>query len=287
MTWLRQLDEIQAADLPLAGHQAYCLGQLHRGGLPVADGWVLTAEAWYNHLDHVLWPDQTQDGLAHLEAHLEVGAFQSLQQLSQGMQRVFQAANQPQLPKLEGFPWAGTDLQSSPALAWMLQASLWVDVPAHEAMPDLIVRPGLPAQIGSGPAPAFRQGLLRFWQQALTAPSLLVWRHHCHRLRDLGLATLVMPVYPAQVSGTLRLTTDQANLEAVQGLGLALSRGEAIPARCQLPLAQLLSPSPPHGSQGGRSRFITLIPILKTPILKTPISKTPISKPGRRIKPRL
>ena len=46
----------------------------------------------------------------------------------------------------------------------------------------------------------------------------------------------MLPLYPAQASGRIVLNADTAYIEAVEGMALALTQGEAIPARCTINL---------------------------------------------------
>jgi pyruvate, water dikinase len=226
MTWLRYLDEIRAADLPQVGYKAYYLGLLGQKQLPIVAGQVLTAEAWQATLAHVHGASSfPMDALMQLD----VKAFQALQRVSQQCQQTFRAVSLPMPLVAELEPW--------PHPTWMLRASVWLDVPLEEAQ-TMGCRGLLPAQIRTTATSTLPQALHRFWEQALTARSLVVWQRHCQRITDLKLATLIMPVGPALASGTLTIKAGMATCEAVLGLGLPLSRGEAIPARCRVNLAQ-------------------------------------------------
>jgi pyruvate, water dikinase len=233
MTWLRQLDDLDVADCRAVGHKAYHLGRLKQQGLPVAAGWVLTAAAWHHSLGQLPWGTSSGDRLAPLAQ----GGFRPLQQTSQRWQRALQeiAAIAPST-----IEWPDCSLGPGlEATAWMLRASVWVDPPRGAGPGSLRPRPWL----GDGVLPAhieadrlgLEQALPQFWSQALNARCLRVWMVHCQRLQDLSLATLIMPMYPALASGTIILSAEQTTITAVAGLGQALTRGEAIPARCHIP----------------------------------------------------
>ena len=234
MTWLRLLDDLDLADLPTVGPKAYYLSLLKQGGLPVTQGWVLTADAWHHSLGKMSWPQPEQDRLAPLNQ----GGFEELRRRSQQWQQALRdipaiaptAADWPPSPTLQGFT----------PTAWMLRASLWVDGArerlGERGQSDLGGTRGdglLPAQVEADLA-TLPQALPQFWSQALTARCLVVWMLHCQRLQELSLATLIMPVYPALVSGTLTRFEGQTTIAAIAGLGLALTRGEAIPAGCRV-----------------------------------------------------
>jgi pyruvate,water dikinase len=221
MTRFRKLDDIQAADLPLVGVKAFSLAQLKQAGLPVAPGWVLPATAWHTHLKAVVWPLELANGGL---GRLQITAFKQLQQTSQAWQKALAAATPP---TLEPPPWGNQ------GCGWMLRSSMWLEATSSPQSSGGL----LPAVVGTTDCD-LSLGIRQFWGQALTARNLVVWQSYCQHLSDLGLATLAMPLYPAMASGTFDLSPAQADVRVVQGLGLALSRGEAIPARGHLDLNQ-------------------------------------------------
>jgi pyruvate,water dikinase len=239
MTWLRHLDELDIADLRTVGHKAHYLGVLRRQGLPVANGWVISVAAWRHSLEQMPGAGADGHGLAQPNlAQLNQEDFLALQQLSRRWQQALRAV--PPIV-LKSADWHIKDDQfvSVPA-AWMLRASLWLGEAEDgtASMPTTALGGLLPAQIERD-FEALPRLLPQFWSQALTARCLPVWRACCERLQDLGLATLVMPVYPAVLSGTLTLAQGQAAVTVVAGLGMALSQGEAIPARCRVRLGRV------------------------------------------------
>ncbi|MBD2230429.1 putative PEP-binding protein [Phormidium tenue] len=236
MTWLRQLHTLDIADLRAVGQKAYYLGLLKQQGLPVAQGCVLTAAAWHHSLEQMAWPNGDGDRLASVCQN----GFRTLQQSSQQWQKALR-----DIPAIAAIADSGLDCPEPDGFipaAWMLRASLWVDtLGLNQAKASRLLSPGLlSAQIESDWA-NLAGALPQFWSQALTARCLPVWDLHCKRLRDLSLATLIMPVYPALVSGTLILSQEQITVTAVVGLGMALTQGEAIPACCWISPGQVAS----------------------------------------------
>lgn len=232
MTWLQQLDQVRAHDLPQVGHKAYALGVLGQQQLPVATGQVISAQAWQTSLMALLDSDLRHQ-LEDLE-RLEGSSLQELQRLSQQAQRAFAAADLPTSVKEAITPW--------PQSAWIVRASLG-PTSAQPIQPEDVSLGLLPAQVGSTALMPAAKALQQFWGEALSARSLVIWRHRRQVLTQLPLATLVMPLYPAQVAGTLQVGPRGASWACVLGLGLPLVRGEAIPARGQMSLAQ------PHSLQ--------------------------------------
>ncbi|WP_017300314.1 putative PEP-binding protein [Nodosilinea nodulosa] len=253
MTWLRQLDDLDVADLKAVGHKAYYLGLLKQRGLPVAQGYVLTAAPWHYSLEQMAWSDGAGDRLAPVCQ----SGFQTLQQYSQRWQGAMRA-----IPAIAAADWPASPPPGDvvPA-AWMLRASLWVDGSGGEALTAAV-------PVGSGLLPAhieadftaLPQVLPQFWSHALTARCLSVWQLHCQRLRDLSFATLVMPVYPALASGTLTLAQGQIVVTAVAGLGLALTQGEAVPTYCRTSRGKIAAATWEPGFQ---ERVYRLMPALK------------------------
>ncbi|QQE65193.1 hypothetical protein GFS31_18790 [Leptolyngbya sp. BL0902] len=225
MSWLQPLDRVCANDLPQVGYKAYALGLLGRQQIPVAAGRVIAAQAWQEVWATALGADLRQrleDG-----ERLEQAGFHELQHLSQQAQRAW--ADAPPLSSL------GADWADWPHPTWILRASLGWPITRRRADLGLGL---LPAQVGSPAMVPLAKALQQFWGEAISARSLVVWRHRRQSLAQLPLATLVMPLYPALVSGTLRLGAKEATWDCVEGLGLPLVRGEAIPARGQMSLTQ-------------------------------------------------
>ena len=254
MTWLRPLDDLAAADLDAVGCKAYWLSVLKRQGMPVAQGVVLTAAAWHQTVAGLLETVGLETaGLGVTEDGRWIAAagssFRELQQTSQRWQRALcDRTAPPALPALDG------ELAGAAPAAWMLRASVSV---RGEREPGTAAGWGLlPAQIEADVG-GLPQVLPQFWSQALAARCLVVWMRHCDRIQDLNLATLIMPVYPALTSGTLTYTQGQGQVAAVLGLGLALSRGEAIPARCRV---SAKSTAPAVWEEGFQERIYQLLP---------------------------
>jgi pyruvate,water dikinase len=243
MSWFQNLDQIAWADPAAVGYTAYYLGQLKQRHLPVASGWVLTTEAWREMLGQVVWPQPT-DSLTAL-------AMDNGEQLGQ-ISRAWQGA----LTAVWGSLPFAADLLDCPLTGWMVRSSLWLDPDGGMTCSHLANLQGLlPEVVGDGAGPPLLEALQRFWLQALTARSLMVWRQYCQSLTQVGLGTLVMPLYPAQFTGRLSLAAGAAQVEVVAGLGLPLIQGEAIPARCQVDLGY---PDQAHWQVGHQERVYGL-----------------------------
>jgi pyruvate,water dikinase len=225
MTQLLPLDQISIDDREQVGDKAFYLGHLKQQHIPVADGWVLPANSWRQYLTHIPWPQP--DYIRNLE-HLKEVSSNGLQQVVQGLRQTLLAT-----PLRQDLMAA---LPTMPGDAWILRASL--RLPMAGSLPPNAITVGqgmLPAYLGIGPTDQMATGLQRFWGQSLTAANLLVWQHYAQSLSAVGLATMLMPLYPATAAGTLTLAAnDRITIDVVQGLGVTLAKGEAIPARCQI-----------------------------------------------------
>ncbi|MFM7472100.1 MAG: putative PEP-binding protein [Nodosilinea sp.] len=222
MERLQRLDSIGLDPDPQAGNPLDYLGLLAQHQLPVSTGWVLGAQVWGQVWHHLM---QANPALEAAIATLDRQNFITLQRVSQQAQRSFQVIGLP--------PDLITDLASWPYSTWLLRASLDTDVRTQEL---------LPPQVGSHPHQTLALALHQFWGQLFTARSLVVWQYHQQSLQRLPLTTRVLPLSPILAAGTLRLRGDRGEIQAVLGLDLPLSRGEAWPARCHflLPLADTL-----------------------------------------------
>ncbi|MBD0267233.1 MAG: hypothetical protein ICV77_02955, partial [Cyanobacteria bacterium Co-bin8] len=223
----RLLAQIADADLAAVGEKAMALRDLKQLDLPVVEGGVLLADTWSDRLAGVI----QSTGMGDL-SHLDPSQPQVLRQTAQTLRQAF--------------------------LEHPLDLNL-ADLLEHVQAPWLLLRPSLilagPGQ-GTPQAAAELLGLLaarpcvarldaiatelkQLWAESLRASNLLVWRQHCQSLQQVQIATLVQPLYPSEISGTIILGEKTFSLEAVLGLGQALAQGAAVPARCQGNLLQL------------------------------------------------
>jgi len=208
------LAEITADHRGVVGDKAYYLAQLKHQGLPVVDGQVITATVGQTWLQQIDWPPlpPLHDPAPHGPA-------------SQPGQPWRQRLQQAPLPPLPAPP--------VPA-PWLLRASLVAPDQAHPP-PRLWLSGLLPAQ-GYQDGATLTQAYRRLWDQVFSMGSLTVLARWHLPPQQVALAALCQPLQGASVSGTLVLTPDQAQVEAVHGLGFSQVRGEAVPARCRIAL---------------------------------------------------
>jgi len=228
MSWFRHLDQIAGTPPSAVGYSAYYLAQLKQGGVPVADGWVLPQDNWQNVLAHIAaeLPHQAPDLTA-----LGLQSGQELQGLSQTWQRALEHWFADPARHLQDW---GIEDWACPFSPWVMRPSLWLANRSEKPRQLQALHGMLADVVGTGAwvLPSLHQ----LWQQALKARSLLVWQQHCQGLSQVGIGALLLPLYPAQASGRIVLNADTAYIEAVEGMALALTQGEAIPARCTINL---------------------------------------------------
>ena len=229
MSWLRTLDQINGAAPASVGYDAYYLGQLKQRRLPVAEGWVVTSDLWHRMLRQVVWPQPDQAD--RLES-IDPSNGERLRQISQAWRQALDTA-------WGSRPFASEEF-SCPCPYWTMRSSLGIQIPEEKLLQWVLpLHRLLPEMVGSGSEQSVLQALQQMWGEGLKVSSLLVWQQHCQSLGQLGLGTLILPLYPAQVSGRLSLASGVAHIEAVLGMGNVLRQGEAIPARCRIDLRRL------------------------------------------------
>jgi pyruvate,water dikinase len=224
MSWFQPLDQIAEAAPSAVGYNAYCLGQLKQHHLPVAEGWVLKCNLWQQILGQMLGV-QSKPSLTLARSTACQG--EELQHLSRTWQEILGIV-------LDEAAWLEADLVC-PLPHWVMRSSLWIDsqndrpieslLPCHDLLADRI-----------GTEESFSSTLQQFWADVFRAGNMMVWGRHCQTMTQLSLGSVLLPLYPAVASGRLTLISDTAHIEAIEGLVLPLTQGEAIPARCQVDL---------------------------------------------------
>ena len=230
MSWFRHLDQIAGTPPSAVGYSAYYLAQLKQGGVPVADGWVLPQDNWQNVLAHIAaeLPHQAPDLTAlGLQSGQELQGFKS--DLAEGARALVCRPG----PASAGLGYRGLGPVPSPPGSCGLPCG-W---PTVQKKPrQLQALHGMLADVvgtGAWVLPSLHQ----LWQQALKARSLLVLAATLSGFIPGGHRNACC--YPStrrRHPGELVLNADTACIEAVEGMAMALTRGEAIPARCTINL---------------------------------------------------
>lgn len=234
--WLCTFDNIALNALPEVGHKAFNLATLHRNGLDVPPGVVVTTrffEAQINHLAYgPLWagsPDVavTAGALAFVADSLKT---------------------RPLAPHLE------QSLQTK-------LAEYFPDSQYYFAVRSSAIDEDLPQRSFAGlylselnvPRDLIAISLTRCWASALNGRAIAYRLEHGLPLQAIRLAVIIQPMVSATVAGVaftrnpLNPHDDTMLVEAAAGLGQALVSGHATPQQYQLP-RRTSSAQPPSAS---------------------------------------
>ncbi len=208
---LHWLDRLPAPEHEPVGDKALHLGTLHQRAYPLLPGFVIAATAWREFLraQAITLPD-----LATLPGHHP----RQFQALARQLRQAVLAADLPEdwfAPLLAACKALGSDcLLLRPSLALARGAP-----PAHLVS----------AQWCWHEATAIAQGLKQLWATGFHARSLFYWQRLGLSWDEIQFAVLVQPARTAIAAGTLYQTSQYCHIQAVWGLGLSLTRGEAQP----------------------------------------------------------
>ncbi len=216
--WLRTLDQIEGADLPLVGGKAFRLATLKRHQFNVPQGLVLTTAFFEAQLQHCqllpLWagsPDVavTTESLEWLASTLKTRplAPQLLAALKSELQAVFG-------PDADQFAVRSSAIDE--------------DQRDHTFAGVHLTELGVPRS-------ALPIAITRCWASALSGPALAYRQSHGMSIQSIRIAVLIQPMLTPGTSGVAftinPLTGDQDELiiEATWGLGEALVSGDIQP----------------------------------------------------------
>jgi pyruvate,water dikinase len=216
------LDRLQPEDRFSVGEKAWQLGQLHREGYAVGEGFAIDAQLFRTFLMQL---ENAPFLLADFPAssfYLDIDNAPSLQWVAQ---RARQAIHQAPLP-LDWQTTFGNAAQQLTCGTLILRASLSFTKAIAPSQSCLLT-----AQFCRNHPDPLATAIKRTWAQLLSAQSLFYWQRKEIDLTQIYLAVLVQPVGEAIAAGRLRLEGDRGEIEAVRGLGYALSQGETQPDR--------------------------------------------------------
>lgn len=227
MTHLYRLDQIQPSDHYSVGDKAFYLADLQHRGYGIVPGYVVSASVFQAFLKSIQWLEPLFADLPNSTLHLDVNDAQQLKSIAQ---QIRQAILNTPLPEVatECLQQIVEEMSSSAAIL----------------RPSLTLRTGIDPQLGGRirglletqccrtTVDELTNHLRRLWAELFRAKSLLYWQRSQISLEQINVAVLVQPLADVAIAGNLRLSTDMtytAHIEAVQGQGIALTRGEATP----------------------------------------------------------
>ncbi len=213
------LDQIHAIAEPWVGSEIVALGQLAQAGLPVEQGFVISAQVLTGLLAEISEP------LFANFPGLDLEQPQQLQAIARTLQQAIQAAPLPPawLTQIEAaISELATEVLSLRPFLWIAEAEC------------LTQQSLLQTQFCWRQLDSIQPALKQLWADLYQAKNLLVWQHTGNSLAQVRLAILVQPVHSAQAAGLVRPDREGWQIESSYGLGDVISLGEVIPDRYQL-----------------------------------------------------
>jgi pyruvate,water dikinase len=217
-TYLRNLDDLEGADLPLVGGKAFRLAVLKQNGFNVPSGLVLTTHFFETQLQHTklspLWAgspniDVTAEALGWLADALKT---------------------KPLAPKLAAVLDQYLNLILGPETSTFVVRSSVIDEDQRDH-----TFAGIHLTELSVPRSAIPIAITRCWASALSGPAIQYRHAHGMSIQSIKIAVLIQPMLSPDCSGvgfTLNPLTgirDELVIEATWGLGNALVSGDIQP----------------------------------------------------------
>jgi pyruvate,water dikinase len=218
-SWLRTLDEIEGADLPLVGGKAFRLAMLKQHGLHVPPGLALTTAFFEAQLQHAqlvpLWAG-SPDVAVTAEALIWLAEMLKTRPLAKELSSALHQA----LDELFGQDVAGQFAVRSSAID--------EDQRDHTFAGIHLTELGVPRSV-------LPIAITRCWASALDRPAIEYRQVHGMSIQSIRTAVLIQPMLNSQSSGVgftinpLTGARDEFVIEATWGLGDALVSGEVQP----------------------------------------------------------
>ncbi len=229
MDKLYWLDQIKLQDRAQVGDKAFYLSKIMQRGYPVVPGFVVSAQVLTQFLTTLNSTSALVADLPYSSLHLDVANWRQLQQVAGRLRQEIITGTVPAqwVNKIcaAAREWQSSYLILRPSLAL---SSIAPGVGNTSGLLDAI--------FCRCDEEAIALALKRTWSQLFRARSLLYWRRVGVNLQQVNLAVLVQPVENAIASGLLyahSLTTPRQlsgwTIEAIKGLGIALSQGDVQP----------------------------------------------------------
>ncbi|MDJ0702944.1 MAG: PEP/pyruvate-binding domain-containing protein [Leptolyngbyaceae cyanobacterium MO_188.B28] len=229
MTDLYGLDQIQSSDRWLVGDKAFYLSTLRRHGYPVIPGYVISARVFRDFLESINWLEPLFADLPNSSLYLDINNPKQLQGIAQQIRQTITGAPLTQISSLALA--SALDCLKSPAV--ILRPSINIGATVD---PTLTARTTglLESQICRARPESVLIHLKRVWAELFRARSLFYWQRSRIQVQQINLAVLIQPLYAASAAGKVEMGEVETTIQSVDGLGMALVRGEVIPDRYQI-----------------------------------------------------
>lgn len=234
----RWLEQIQSSERLLVGDKAYYLGMLSQRGFPVMPGLVVTAPVMRRFLGTLDRLEPLFSDLPNSSLHLNVDNPYQLQAIARQMRHAIQAATLP-------IDWAAqilTEVQGWGSAALILRPSLALNLRGDPGLSQR-VRGLLASQTCWATEADIAQALQAVWAELFHARSLFYWERSHIPLQHLHLAVLIQPLWATEVAGEMQVNETAVQIQAVQGLGHGLVRGDVLPDHYAIGLQPNIRPT--------------------------------------------
>jgi pyruvate,water dikinase len=228
------LNQIQPDHLSGVGNKAFYLSRLLQKGYPVVPGFVVSAQMFREFLEAIDWLEPLFADLPNSSLHLDIENPQQLRTISKQIRRSIDSSPFPS-------SWSSELLEvakqlNSPVLA--LRPSLAVQKTAKPIKfnPVLVGKSSalFNLRVCETSEGELVNGLKSLWAEFFGAKSLFYWQRLGIPLQQVRLAVLVQPLWPAIAAGTVQSQYDNFEVQASNGLGMAVAWGEVIPDTYQI-----------------------------------------------------
>jgi len=187
-------------------------------GYPVAAGFVVTAQTFWEFLSGIDWLEPLFADLPHSSLYFNADNPRQLQAIAQRFRQQIATAKLPEAFALT----LQSAVQQLDAKALILRPSL--------TNRSLKTSGLLDSQVVWADPEAVAAGLKRAWAELFRAKSLFYWQRCGQSLQQLAPTVLVQPIRKAIASGSIKVSDGATwEIQATWGLGMSLIWGEAIP----------------------------------------------------------
>jgi pyruvate,water dikinase len=216
------LDQIKPQNRAEVGDKAFHLSRLIQCGYPVAPGFVVSAAALREFLENLNSSEALIADLPDSSLHLDVNNWRQLQQVASRLRQEIITATVP-ANLLKTILQAARELKSA---FLILRPTIAVPTAKYSSgnLSGL-----LESQFCRCDEEAIAQALKCTWSELFRARSLFYWQRSGIDLQQIHLAVLVQPLENAIASGSLHASSDQWEIQATWGLGIAITKGEVLP----------------------------------------------------------
>ncbi|MFM7449477.1 MAG: putative PEP-binding protein [Leptolyngbyaceae cyanobacterium] len=227
---LYQLEHIQVEQGPLVGQKVLGLSQALKQGISVLPGIVISAQVLQAMLEQISWLDPLFADLPYSTLRLDIENFRQLQTIAQQIRHQIMTAvlpdelNQALADLIQ--PFADQALILRPSLSvWSSTSDALLPNPIADQQSAALFN----SQIYQATLVGVEQGIKQIWADLFGAKSLYYWQRQGIALHQVHLAILIQPCLPAVTAGQFQLHENHLEIQAVKGLGLALSYQEVTP----------------------------------------------------------